>query len=38
VVGHATANGSRFFKDYTGIKNGAGDWFSAEVKIFRSRL
>ncbi len=38
VVGHATANGSRFFKDYTGIKNGAGDWFSAELKIFRARL
>jgi len=38
VVGHATANDSRFFKDDTGIKNGAGDWFSAEVKAFRSRL
>jgi hypothetical protein len=38
VVGHATANGSRFFKDYTGIKNGAGDWYAAELKIFKSRL
>jgi hypothetical protein len=38
VVGHATANSSRYFKDYTGIKNGAGDWFSAELKIFKSRL
>ena len=38
VVGHATANGSRFFKDYTGIKNGAGDWFAAELKVFKSRL
>ena len=38
VVGHATANDSRFFRDYTGIKNGAGDWYSAEVKVFRSRL
>ncbi len=38
VVGHATANGSRFFRDYTGIRNGAGDWFAAEVKAFRSRL
>ena len=28
IVGHATANGSRFFKDLTGIKNGAGDWFA----------
>jgi hypothetical protein len=38
VVGHATANSSRFFKDYTGIKNGAGDWFAAELRIFKSRL
>jgi beta-N-acetylhexosaminidase len=38
VVGHATANSSRFFKDFTGIKNGAGDWFSAELKTFKSRL
>lgn len=38
IVGHATANGSRFFMDKTGIKNGAGDWYSAEVKAFRSRL
>ena len=38
IVGHATANGSRFFKDLTGIKNGAGDWFAPEVKAFRSRL
>ena len=38
IVGHATANGSRFFMDKTGIKNGAGDWFAPEVKVFRSRL
>jgi len=38
VVGHATANGSRFFRDFTGQKNAAGDWFSAEVKAFRARL
>jgi N-acetyl-anhydromuramyl-L-alanine amidase AmpD len=38
VVGHATANGSRFFRDYTGIRNAAGDWYAAEVKVFRSRL
>jgi hypothetical protein len=38
VVGHATANGSRFFMDKTGAKNAAGDWFSAELKAFRSRL
>ena len=38
VVGHATANGSRYFKEYKGIKNAAGDWFAAEVKRFRARL
>ena len=38
IVGHATANSSRFFKDLTGIKNGAGDWFAPEVKVFRSRI
>jgi beta-N-acetylhexosaminidase len=38
VVGHATANGSRFFMDKTGIKNGAGDWFSAELSKFKARL
>jgi hypothetical protein len=38
VVGHATANSSRYFLDKTGIKNAAGDWYSAEVKVFRSRL
>ena len=38
VVGHATANSSRFFMDKTGIKNGAGDWFSAELGKFKARL
>ena len=38
VVGHATANASRFFKDRTGIRNAAGDWYAAEVKAFRARL
>ena len=38
VVGHATANDSPYFKDYTGIKNGAGDWFAPEVKAFKARL
>ena len=38
VVGHATANASPYFKDYTGIKNAAGDWFAAEVSAFRARL
>jgi hypothetical protein len=38
VVGHATANGSPYFKEYAGIKNAAGDWFASEVKAFRARL
>jgi len=38
VVGHATANSSPYFKDYTGIKNAAGDWFAPEVRAFRARL
>ena len=38
VVGHATANGSRYFMDKTGIKNGAGDWFAPELKAFKARL
>ncbi|HEY5387722.1 MAG TPA: peptidoglycan recognition family protein, partial [Thermoleophilia bacterium] len=38
VVGHATANASRYFKEYAGIKNAAGDWFAPEVKAFRARL
>jgi N-acetyl-anhydromuramyl-L-alanine amidase AmpD len=38
VVGHATANASPYFKEYAGVKNAAGDWFSSEVKAFRARL
>jgi N-acetylmuramoyl-L-alanine amidase len=38
VVGHATANGSPYFKEFTGIKNAAGDWFAAEARAFRARL
>ena len=38
VVGHATANDSPYFKEYTGIRNAAGDWFSPEVRAFRARL
>jgi len=38
IVGHATANDSPYFKDYTGIKNAAGDWYAAEVRKFRARL
>jgi hypothetical protein len=32
------ANASRFFKDYTGARNAAGDWYAPEVRAFRSRL
>ena len=28
----------RFFKDFTGAKNAAGDWYSAELSKFRARL
>ena len=38
VVGHATANASPYFTDFTGIKNAAGDWFAAEARAFRARL
>lgn len=38
VVGHAMANRSPYFKDYTGSKNAAGDWYAAEVKKVRARL
>jgi N-acetylmuramoyl-L-alanine amidase len=38
VIGHAMANDSPYFKDYTGIRNGAGDWFPPEVRAFRARL
>jgi hypothetical protein len=38
IVGHAMANKSRFFRDKTGAKNAAGDWYAAEVRVFRSRL
>ena len=38
VVGHAAANDSPYFKDYTGITNAAGDWFAPEVKAFKALL
>jgi N-acetyl-anhydromuramyl-L-alanine amidase AmpD len=38
VIGHAMADASPFFKDYTGAKNYAGDWYAPEVKLFRARL
>ncbi len=38
VIGHAMADASPYFKDYTGAKNHAGDWYAPEVKLFRARL
>ncbi len=38
VIGHAMADGSPHFLDYTGARNHAGDWHKAETKRFRSRL
>jgi N-acetyl-anhydromuramyl-L-alanine amidase AmpD len=38
VIGHAMADASPYFKDYTGAKNNAGDWYAPEVKLFRARL
>lgn len=38
VVDHAIASASRYFKEYTGIKNTAGNWFASEVKAFHARL
>jgi N-acetyl-anhydromuramyl-L-alanine amidase AmpD len=38
VIGHAMANGSPFFKDYTGAKNHALDWQAPDVHTFRGRL
>lgn len=38
VIGHAMADRSPHFRDYTGAKNHAGDWYEAEVREFRARL
>jgi hypothetical protein len=38
VIGHAMANKSPYFKDYTGAKNGAADWIAQDVRAFRARL
>ncbi len=38
VIGHAMVNGSPYFKDYTGARNGALDWQAPDVRTFRSRL
>ena len=38
VIGHAMADDSPYFRDYTGAKNHAGDWYKPEVRMFRARL
>ena len=38
VIGHAMANSSPYFKDYTGAKNATGDWVKQDVLAFRARL
>jgi len=38
VIGHAMANGSPYFKDLTGARNGAVDWVKQDVLQFRARL
>ena len=38
VTGHAMANSSPYFKDYTGAKNATGDWVKQDVRAFRARL
>jgi N-acetylmuramoyl-L-alanine amidase len=38
VIGHAMANDSPYFKDYTGAKNATDDWYAKEVRVFRARL
>jgi len=38
VIGHAMANSSPYFKDYTGAKNATGDWGKQDVLQLRARL
>jgi N-acetylmuramoyl-L-alanine amidase len=38
VIGHAMANNSPYFRDYTGAKNATGDWIKRDVIQFRARL
>jgi N-acetylmuramoyl-L-alanine amidase len=38
VIGHAMANGSRYFRDRQGWRNDHVDWLWREVKVFRRRL
>ncbi len=38
VIGHAMANSSPYFKDFTGVKNATGDWVEPDILAFRARL
>ncbi len=38
VIGHAMANSSPYFKDYTGARNATGDWVKQDVLALRKRL
>jgi len=38
LVGHATANDSRLFKDLEGWRNDHGDWPKGPLKVFRKRV
>jgi N-acetyl-anhydromuramyl-L-alanine amidase AmpD len=38
VVGHATANSHRLFRDLQGWRNDHSDWQAADVRAFRRRL
>ena len=38
VIGHGTANDSRFFRDDEGWTNDHSDWGSADVRLFHQRL
>ncbi len=38
VIGHAMANASPYFKDYTGARNATGDWVKQDVLALRARL
>lgn len=38
VIGHGTANDSRYFTDLEGFKNDHSDWGAADVRLFQERL
>lgn len=38
VIGHGTANESRYFTDLEGFRNDHSDWGAADVRLFQERL